>query len=83
MLTTGQLALGSAGLVTKRPVGAVNQDHRSRRTDVHHPQVRRRSTGAWMWVCACGGASCRTTSRPATWRQAYIGALYHAGTLAA
>jgi hypothetical protein len=54
------------------------------RTDVahHHPRVRRDDSGAWVWACACGGASCRTGMVVFTWRQAVLGALNHAATIA-
>jgi hypothetical protein len=48
----------------------------------HHPRVRRAGTGFWVWACECGGASCRTIPGLATWRQALIGALNHAASLA-
>lgn len=56
---------------------------RTSRTDLHHPQVHRTGAGHWTWVCACGGASCRTALQALSWRQAVAGAMYHAGTLAA
>ena len=70
------------GVVRSLVPAGLDHHHRSG-TDMHHPQVRRTSTGTWVWVCGCGAASCRTTSWRVTWHQAYVGALYHAGTLAA
>jgi hypothetical protein len=48
----------------------------------HHPVVVRTGLGRWAWSCACGGASCRTSSEPRTWRQALIEALLHSATIA-
>lgn len=57
---------------------------RTHRVDTahHHPRVRRTGMGGWHWSCDCGGASCRTGTGLSTWRQAFIGALAHAATLA-
>jgi hypothetical protein len=52
------------------------------RTTHHHPRVLRGTRG-WVWVCACGSASCRTPAQPPlAWRSALIGALLHSGTIA-
>jgi hypothetical protein len=48
----------------------------------HHPAVRN-VRGRWTWVCACGGASCRTTQLQPNWRRAMVEALFHATQLAA
>ena len=51
-------------------------------TTSHHPRVLRGARG-WIWVCKCGGASCRTPAQPPLpWRTALIGALLHSGTIA-
>lgn len=53
-----------------------------RTTTNHHPRVLRGARG-WLWVCACGSASCRIpTEAPLPWRQALIGALLHSRTIA-
>ena len=56
---------------------------RSRRTDLHHPHVYRLSTGAWAWVCSCGGASPRAHPGHPPWRVVLVGALHHASSLPA
>jgi hypothetical protein len=48
----------------------------------HHPVVRRDASGRWTWACTCGGASCRTTFGPASWRQALVEALLHSTAIA-
>ena len=53
----------------------------------HHPKVCRLGGGGpWVWVCDCGGASCRTrltgAASPASWRDAVLGALHHSMALA-
>jgi hypothetical protein len=48
----------------------------------HHPKVRRAGGGSWVWACDCGGASCRIAPAASTWKQAVVGALYHAACLA-
>ena len=54
-----------------------------RHTATHHPRVMRGARG-WIWVCECGGASCRTPDRdPLPWRLALIGALLHSGSVTA
>jgi hypothetical protein len=48
----------------------------------HRPRVQRSARG-WVWVCACGSASCRTPAQaPLPWRLALIGALLHSGSVA-
>lgn len=52
------------------------------RSTSHHPRVLRGARG-WIWVCACGSASCRTPAQaPLAWRSALIGALLHSSTVA-
>lgn len=60
-----------------------SQLHRTR-TDLahHHPTVRRVREGGWGWTCICGGASCRTSSSPASWRRVVVEALIHSSTIA-
>lgn len=48
----------------------------------HHPHVRRATSGAWVWACECGGASCRTGLVVCTWRQAVLSALHHSASIA-
>jgi hypothetical protein len=48
----------------------------------HHPHVQRDDARTWRWQCDCGGASCRTSATPLSWRQAVISALNHATCLA-
>ncbi|GAB3081794.1 MULTISPECIES: hypothetical protein [unclassified Phycicoccus] len=58
---------------------------RSHRRNVahHHPMVFRATTGSWVWMCSCGGASCRTGHEVVSWRQALVDALGHSERLAA
>jgi hypothetical protein len=48
----------------------------------HHPRVQRRGD-MWVWVCECGGASCRTLDDCPSWRVAVLAALHHSTSLAA
>ena len=56
--------------------------HHKGDTAHHHPKVRRAGFGSWVWACECGGASCRIDPVGSTWREAVLGALYHAACLA-
>jgi hypothetical protein len=57
---------------------------RTRRGDLahHHPAVHK-VTGHWVWVCGCGGASCRTGLVRLSWHEAMVEALRHSATIAA
>ncbi|NYG08457.1 hypothetical protein BJ986_002944 [Phycicoccus badiiscoriae] len=55
--------------------------HIIHRPTTHHPRVLRGARG-WIWVCACGGASCRTPAQaPLAWRSALIAALLHSSSV--
>ena len=60
---------------TTHPVPRVDRAH-------HHPRVERGRTGAWRWVCDCGGASDRGPVATMTWHQAVVGALLHSTSIA-
>jgi hypothetical protein len=48
----------------------------------HHPSIHAHG-GGWVWSCACGSRTCRTSAPPASWRLALVEALRHSTQLAA